>query len=75
MAQADFAATPTFRTAAQKPKFSIYYALLIIALCAMIVACSFLFAFIKAFGGFGAVKGRVAVNERSTPTFATRAFV
>jgi hypothetical protein len=30
----------------------------------MLVACSFLYAFIRSFGGFGTVKGRVAACER-----------
>jgi hypothetical protein len=64
MAEADLIAPTAFRTAVQKPKFGIYYALLIIALCAMLVACSFLYAFIRSFGGFGTVKGRVAACER-----------
>jgi hypothetical protein len=72
MAEADLI-TPTFRAAVQKPKFGIYYALLIIALCAMIVACIYLYLFISAFGGFGAVKGKVAAAEHPTPTFVARA--
>jgi hypothetical protein len=64
MAEADLIAPTAFRPAVQKPKFGIYYALLIIALCAMIVACIYLYMFINAFGGFGTVKGQVAVSER-----------
>ena len=37
MAEADLIAQPTLRVAVAKPKFGIYYALLIIALCAMLV--------------------------------------
>jgi hypothetical protein len=75
MAEADLITPPTFRAAAQKPKFGIYYVLLIIALCAMIVACIYLYLFIGAFGGFGAVKGKVATSERSMPTFVLRRIV
>jgi hypothetical protein len=64
MANADIMTTPTFRPAAQKPKFGVYYALLIIALCALLVACIYLYLFISAFGGFGAVKGKVAAKDR-----------
>jgi hypothetical protein len=39
---------------------TIYYALLIIALCAMLTACLFLYLEIKRFGGYGAVKGRIS---------------
>ena len=72
MANAEFAATPTFRAAVQKPKFGIYYALLIIALCALLIACIYLYMFIKAFGGFGAVKGKVAAIERPAPALVAR---
>ena len=66
MAEPELMTQPTLRVAVTKPKFGIYYALLIIALCAMIVACSVLYKFVKDFGGFGTVKGKVsAVEERS----------
>ncbi len=60
------AAPPTLRVAVQKPKFGIYYALLIIALCAMLVACGVLYKFIRDFGGFGTVKGKVASTQPAT---------
>ena len=63
MADVNFA-PPTMRVATQKPKFCIYYALLIIALCAMLVSCGVLYKFIRDFGGFGTVKGKVAVIQR-----------
>jgi hypothetical protein len=66
MAESDLIAPPTIRVAVTKPKFGIYYALLIIALCAMLVACGVLFKFVKDFGGFGAVKGRVSSVTQST---------
>ncbi len=65
MAEADLIAPTAMRVAVQKPKFGIYYALLIIALCAMITSCIVLYIYIRAFGGFGAVKGKVAVVELS----------
>ncbi len=68
MAQADITAPPAFRTASPKPKMTIYYALLIIALCAMLTACLFMFLEIKRFGGFGAVKGKVSSVERPLST-------
>ena len=68
MAQADITAPPTLRTASPKPKMTVYYALLIIALCAMLTACLFMFLEIKRFGGFGAVKGKVSATERPAPT-------
>ena len=65
MANADFTTQPAMRVAVQKPKFGIYYALLIIALLALVVACSFLYAYIKSYGGFGTVKGKVSAVARS----------
>jgi hypothetical protein len=67
MAEIDITAPPTLRVAAPKPKMTIYYALLIIALCAMLTACLFMFLEIKRFGGFGAVKGKVSSVERVVP--------
>lgn len=60
------AAAPTFRAAVQKPKFGIYYALLIIALCAMLIGCGVLYKFIHDFGGFGTVKGKIASMQPAT---------
>jgi hypothetical protein len=47
---------------------TIYYALLIIALCAMLTACLFMFLEIKRFGGFGTVKGKVTSVQPAMPT-------
>jgi hypothetical protein len=60
MAESELITPPTIRVAVAKPKFGIYYALLIIALCAMLVACGVLYKFIRDFGGFGTVKGKVS---------------
>ena len=43
---------------------TIYYALLIISLIAMLLACLFLYLEIGRFGGFGAVPGTVSSLER-----------
>lgn len=59
------AATPVLRVAVQKPKFGIYYALLIIALLAMLIACGVLYKFIRDFGGFGTVKGKIASADQA----------
>lgn len=64
MADVDFA-PPTLRVAAPKPKMTIYYALLIIALCAILVACLFMYLEIKRFGGFGTVKGKMTSTQRT----------
>jgi hypothetical protein len=55
---------PTIRVAAAKPKFGIYYALLIVALCALITSCVVLYLFIKDYGGFGAVKGKASIVKK-----------
>jgi hypothetical protein len=68
MAEVDFTAPPTLRVAAPKPKMTIYYALLIIALCAMLTACLFMYLEIKRFGGFGKVPGKVSAVQRAVPT-------
>ena len=64
MADVDFSAPPTFRTVAPKPKMTVYYALLIIALFAMLTACLFMYLEIKRFGGFGTVKGKIGAVAR-----------
>jgi hypothetical protein len=75
MADLDITAPPTLRVATPKPKMTIYYALLIIALCAMLTACLFMFLEIKRFGGFGTVKGTVKTTavERAMPTLVADA--
>lgn len=72
MAQADLIATPTLRMAVVKPKFGIYYALLMIALVAMLTACLILYLEIRRFGGFGTVKGKVASIELPAELFHHR---
>ena len=64
MAPADPITTPTLRVVAPRPKMTIYYALLIIALIAMLAACLFMYLEIRRFGGFGAVPGQVTSFER-----------
>ena len=68
MADADIIAPPTLRVAAPKPRMTVYYALLIIALMAMLTACTFLYMVIRTFGGFGVVQGQVSSLERPAPT-------
>ena len=68
MADLNITAPPTLRVVAPKPKMTIYYALLIIALCAMLTACLFMYLEIKRFGGFGAVKGKVSTVQRAMLT-------
>jgi uncharacterized membrane protein len=72
MAQIDFTPAPAFRTAAPKARMNVYFAMLIIALVAMLVACLFMYLEIRRFGGFGAIQGRVAAVERAAPDSLAR---
>jgi len=72
MAQADPIMSPPLRVVAPKPRMTVYYALLIIALIAMLLACLFMYLEIRRFGGFGAVPGNVSSLERSTILFCHR---
>jgi hypothetical protein len=69
MAEPDIIATPTLRVVTPKPRMTIYFALLIIALLAMVTACVFLYMVIRTFGGFGVVQGRVASVGRPAATW------
>jgi len=59
MAQPDITTVPSFRRAAPKAKMTVYFAMLIISLVAMLVGCLFLYLEIGRFGGFGAIQGSV----------------
>lgn len=73
MAQAELLAPPAMRYAAAKPKMTIYFALLIISLVAMLIACLIMFLEIKRFGGFGAVQGTAVVERVGQPLLAVSA--
>jgi F0F1-type ATP synthase assembly protein I len=60
MAQADLMSPGAIRVAAPKPRMTIYFALLIISLVALLAGCLFLWREISRFGGFGAVPGQVS---------------
>ena len=62
MAQADFPMSPV-GASGRKPKTSIYTVMMIISLVALLVGMVFLYLEIRRFGGFGTVRGRVAVME------------
>jgi hypothetical protein len=72
MAEPEIIAQPTLRVVAPKPRMTIYYALLIIALLAMLTACIFLYMVIRTFGGFGAVQGRVSSLVRPASVICHR---
>jgi hypothetical protein len=65
MAQPDFTSPPTLRVTAPKPKMTVYYGLLIIALICMLMACLFLYLEIRRFGGFGTVPQRISAIEQT----------
>jgi len=71
MADPELIAPPMLRVVSPKPKMTVYYALLIIALLAMLTACLFLYLEIRRFGGFGTVPGRVASIEGPALFFTT----
>lgn len=68
MAEPDFTVAPAIRVVAPKPKMTVYYAMLILALLAMLTACLFLYLEIRRFGGFAVVQGRVSSLERPGQT-------
>jgi hypothetical protein len=70
MAQVDFTPSPVFRTSAPKARMNAYFALLIIALFALILGCVFLYLEIDSQGGFGSVQGRVSAVEQFAPPAA-----
>lgn len=71
MSQPDFISPPTLRVAAPKPKMTVYYALLILALVCMLTGCLILYLEIRRFGGFGTVPQRISAIERSDFLVAT----
>jgi len=72
MGDPEFVPQPTLRVVTPKPRMTIYYALLIIALVAMVTACVLLYMVIRTFGGFGAVQGRVSMLDRPALLFCHR---
>jgi hypothetical protein len=44
---------------------TVYFAMLILSLVCMLVACMFMYLEIRRFGGFGTVPQRIAANERA----------
>jgi hypothetical protein len=75
MAEPELMAMPTMRVAAPKPRMTVYYALLIIALLGMLTSCIFLYMVIRTFGGFGAVSGRVSAIEMPAHALAAKSIV
>jgi hypothetical protein len=73
MADPELIPQPTLRVVTPKPRMTIYYALLIIALLAMLTACIFLYMVVRTFGGFGAVQGRVSSLDRPAPALVAEA--
>jgi uncharacterized membrane protein len=64
MAEPDPMMPPTIRVAAPKPRMTVYYALMILSLLAMLTACLFMYLEIRRFGGFGTVPQRISAVER-----------
>jgi hypothetical protein len=72
MAQPDPMMPVVMRSAAPKAKMTPYFALLIISLIAMLLACLFMYLEVRRFGGFGAVPGRVSAIARPARTLIVR---
>jgi hypothetical protein len=72
MAQADFSSTPAFRPPGPRSKMNAYFALLIIALVAMMLACLFMYLELRNLGGFGTVQGRVSAVESNRATWLAK---
>ena len=53
----------------KEPQMTVYTVMLIISLIALILACLFLYLEINEYGGFGAVKGRIAAVTPSVVDF------
>jgi hypothetical protein len=72
MAEADLITpiSPQFRTSPPKPRMTVYFAMNILSLLAMLVACLFLYLEIRRFGGFKAVPGTASVHRPSVTLFA-----
>jgi uncharacterized membrane protein len=64
MAQGDIMAPPVTRAAAPKAKMTIYFALLIISLVAMLIGCLFMYLEIRRYGGFGTIRGTISAVEK-----------
>jgi hypothetical protein len=45
----------------KKPQLNIYTVLLIIALVSLLIGCTLLWLELDAYGGFGAIKGRISM--------------
>jgi len=67
MSQPSFESASAPSVLAKKPQLNIYTVLLIIALVALLLASLFLYLEIREYGGFGAVKGRVAAITQVVP--------
>jgi hypothetical protein len=64
MADVEFTPAPVFRTSAPKAKMTVYFAMLIIALFAMLIACIVMWTHLSwHLGGFGATQGQVSAVQ------------
>jgi len=61
MSQPSFESVSTPSVLKKKPQMNIYTVLLLIALVSLLTACVLLFLELNAYGGFGAIKGRVSM--------------
>lgn len=66
--QPEVLAPPMIRTAAPRARMTIYFALLIISLVALLIACLFMYLEVRRFGGFKVVPGKLSTLERPLAT-------
>ncbi len=60
MSQPDLESVSVPSVLAKKPQLNVYTVMLIVALLSLMLACLFLYLEIREYGGWGAVKGRIA---------------
>ena len=59
----------------KKPVLDVYTVMLIVALVSLLMGCLFLYLEIKEYGGFGAIKGPVAMIDNSIRTLMDQHWV
>jgi hypothetical protein len=60
MSQPDFESVNVTSVIVKKPRYDVYFVMLVVALISLMMACLFLFLELQAFGGFSAYKGALS---------------
>ena len=69
MSQPDLESVSAPSVLKKKPQLNVYTVMLIVALLSLIIACIFLWLEIRAYGGWGAIKGPITSVPRSAADF------